>query len=412
MTSSEPVAAISKTQRACDLRPAIPAHARAVIEALRFRSPKLEPLANLNENDWARALSFCDRMQLTLPLGLRCGDALPSRIRDRIASDLQNNAERWRRSQIAYREIAGALDAERIEFAVLKGFSQCPHFIRDPRHRAQGDLDLLFAPEQVFRARDIASQLGYETLNGFEDFPIDHLPRMVRKTGWRWRGDFFDVEMPLSLELHFRLWDAETERFAPEGLEDFWKRREIRTLDGAAFPALTTADALAYSALHILRHLLRGDLRASHVYELAAFLDDRAGDAAFWRSWMQLHPASLRRLEAIGFCLACRWFDCELSGAATDEADRLPPEPARWLEASPAAPIESLFHPNKEEIWLHWSLLDSPRDRRSMLRRRLLPARMPRFFPDPHASEGSPDWRVRARDALRSSKFLAARVTR
>jgi hypothetical protein len=387
---------------------AIPFYARAILGALQFGSPKLEPLAQLNENDWDRALFYCDRSMLTLPLGLRCGEALPTRVRERIASDLQNNAQRWRRTQIAYREIAGALHAQGIEFAVLKGFSQCPDFVGDPRHRAQSDLDLLFAPAEIFGARDIARSLGYEALDGFEDFPIDHLPRMVRKTGWRWRGDFFDVEMPLSLELHFRLWDAETERVAPEGVEEFWARREIRTMEGMVFPGLNVVDALAYSTLHILRHLLRGDLRSSHVYELAAFLHTRAGDEKFWNQWTEQHPASLRRVDAIAFSLASRWFKCELSPVATEEIRRLAPDTARWLNCSAAAPLAALFHPNKDEIWLHWTLLDSWRDRLCILWRRVLPGHFPRFVPNPHGGSGG--WRMRIRDAWRAAIFLTGRI--
>jgi Uncharacterised nucleotidyltransferase len=389
---------------------AIPAYAGAVIEALRFRSPNLEGLARLTEAEWDRALPFCDQSMLTLPLGLRCGDALPAFVRNRIASDLQKNAERWRRTQVAYREIAGELRAEGIEFAVLKGFSQCPHFVRDPRHRAQSDLDLLFAPKEVFRARDVARNLGYGVIEGFDDFAIDHLPRMARRTGWRWRGDFFDVEMPLSLELHFRLWDSGTERFAPEGIEKFWARREFRSIDEMIFPALNTTDALAYSTLHILRHLLRGDLRPSHVYELAAFLHDRAGDEEFWARWTKLHPESLRRVEAVAFCLASRWFDCDLSAVALEEIKHLAPDTARWLNVSADAPLASLFRPNKDEIWLHWTLLDSWRDRRHILWRRLVPAHFPRFVPNPHSTPSG--WRTRVTDAWRASLFLLSRIAR
>lgn len=394
------------------LGPDVPPYARAVIEALRFRSPNLGPLLHLNEPEWDRALSFCDHAMLTLSLGARCGEALPSRIRKRVESNLRNNAERWRSTQAAYREVANALDVERIDFALLKGFSHCPHFIRDPRHRPHADIDLLFAPEDVFRARDVARSLGYQPLPGFEDFPIDHLPRMVRRTAWRWRGDFFDVEMPVSLELHFRLWDTETEKVRAEGIEEFWRRREFRTLEEINFPALSGPDALAYSTLHILRHLLRGDLRASHVYELASFLETHAEDDIFWRRWAELHPAALRRLEAISFCMAARWFACALSRTAVEEIERLPSDTTRWLSQSALAPLASLFHPNKEEIWLHWTLLDSTRDRRRVLLRRLLPTHFPRFVPYPQAEDAPSDWGTRARDALKPWLFAAGRLAR
>ena len=80
-------------------------------------------------------------------------------------------------------------------------------------------------------ALDVALGLGYEPLGGGDCHPVDHLPTLIRKTGWEWRGDYFDPELPLALELHFRLWDASIEGFAMPGMEDFWERRECRSLE-------------------------------------------------------------------------------------------------------------------------------------------------------------------------------------
>ncbi len=162
----------------------------------------------------------------------------------------------------AYREIAAAFEAAGLECVVLKGFSHCPRFVPDPRHRWQGDLDLLLTEEQLVQARDVALGLGIRAAaSGRARGRSDHLPTLIRKTGWQWRGDYFDPEMPVSLELHFRLWDRETEGFGPGGLEQFWERRERAEVDGLRFTALHPADAIANATLHLLRHLLRGSLR-------------------------------------------------------------------------------------------------------------------------------------------------------
>ena len=348
-----------------------------MIEALQFSSPDPAGLAELSSEEWKKALAFADRAQLTLPLGLTSREHLPEWVRCRIDENLSQNAERWRRTKTAFEEIASAFEAAGLEFAVLKGFSHCPRFIDHPTRRWQSDMDLLFRQEDVFRARDAALGLGYEPASGFERHPIDHLPVMIRKTGWQWRGDYFDVEMPLSLELHFRLWDEETECFGPEGLDQFWTRRQIRELDGLQFTALQPVDALANSALHLLRHLLRGDLRASHVYELASFLHRNSEDACLWDEWVEWHPESLKRLEAISFAASQRWFDCRMPVAALQQIERLPRDVARWLAMYSGSPLSRIFHPNKDELWLHWSLLDSPAGRVAVLRRRLLPRQLP-----------------------------------
>ncbi|MGA3190002.1 MAG: nucleotidyltransferase family protein, partial [Bryobacteraceae bacterium] len=366
------------------------------MSALQFSSPDFEPLRQLTGQEWKRALQFCDRAQLTLPLALRCREHLPDDVRERTDRNLAGNAERWQRIRAAYREVAQPFEQAGIEFAVLKGFSHCPDFVSDPRLRPQYDIDLLLPREQLARAREIVSSLGYEPLkksNGRED----HLPAMIRKTGWQWRGDLFDPEIPVSLELHFRLWDRHTEQFGPADLDSFWERRERRNLEGLSFMALRPVDAVAYASLHLLRHLLRGDGKPFHVYELASFLNDSAGDDLFWSKWMEWHDPSLRRIQAICFDLARRWFHCSLSPAASEEIGLLPCEVTRWLETSAFSPLIGLVRPNKDELWLHWNLIDSRRDRYSMLRRRLLPASLPGPVDAVYLPDREITWRIALR---------------
>jgi predicted MFS family arabinose efflux permease len=361
---------------------------------------------SLTEEEWKLALPFCDRAQLTLPLALLPRDRLPDDVRDQMDRKLAGNAERWRRIQAAYREIAGPFEGEGIEFAVLKGFSHCPCFVQNPRWRPQYDIDLLLPEHQLLRARDIAQGLGYEPLRK-SNGRIDHLPAMIRKTGWEWRGDFFDPDIPLSLELHFRLWDPDTEQFDVLGLDQFWDRRERRNLEGLSFTSLHPVDAVAYSSLHLLRHLLRGDVKPFHVYELASLLHRTAANDAFWSTWHDWHDPSLRRLETICFNLARRWFHCDLHPAASEE---LPPEVNRWLEMSAFSPLTARIRPNKDELWLHWSLIESRSARWSMLRRRLLPP-VPQGPVDAvHIPEVQITWQIEIRRRWRWARYAASRV--
>ncbi len=197
--------------------------------------------------------------------------------------------------------------------------------------------------------------------------PTDHLPALVRKTGWEWRGgSHFDPEIPLAIEVHLQFWDDVTERLRAPGVEQFWERR--------AGHALGTADALAYACLHLLRHMLRGSARACHVYEIAWFLEHHAGDEEFWIRWRELHDPELRRLEAIAFRLARAWFGCALGVVAGQEVEALPARVQEWFEAFAFSAVEAEFHPNKDELWLHLALLDTARDKFAVVRRRLLPS--------------------------------------
>ena len=117
---------------------------------------------------------------------------------------------------------------------------------------------------------------------GWKNSPPTICPTLIRKTGWEWRGDFFDVEIPFSVELHFRFWNDAVERLPAPGTEEFWRRRSRLRLADVELDVLCLPDALAYAGLHFLRHVLRGDTIAFHAYEIARFLDARAEDDRFW----------------------------------------------------------------------------------------------------------------------------------
>lgn len=294
------------------------------------------------------------------------------------------NAMRNARIRAAYAEIAPLFD-----HVVLKGFTHVPDFSPDPDSRVQYDLDLYVPPTEKEKARDAIAALGYEPIR-MEGLAMDHLPTMVRKTGWQWRGDYFDPDFPPAVEIHFRFWDAETERLKAEDVEAFWDRREGNQL--------ALVDKLGYAALHLTRHLLRGNVKAVHVWELANFLETHR-DPEFWREWRRMHPASLRRLESVAFLLAKSWFDCEI------EIEDLPPDVHRWFERYRWSPLDAS---NKHELWLHMSLLDSASDRAAVLRRRLIPASLPGPVDAIHIAK--PGLTRRVQSALRNSAYAAKRA--
>jgi len=382
---------------------------RAPLAALQFSSPDCGLFAQLTEEEWRSTLRFCDRAQLTLPLALNRRDRLPDDVRARTDRNLAGNAERWQRVQDAYREIAGPFERAGIEAAVLKGFSHCPCFVPNPRWRPQYDIDMLLPKEQLLRAYDLVRSRGYEPLRA-SNGRVDHLPTMIRKTGWEWRGDLFDPDIPIALELHFRLWDQRTEQFEPAGLQNFWERRERRTLEGLSFTALHPVDAVGYASLHLLRHLLRGDGKPFHVYELASFLHKTSDSDSFWSNWQEWHDPSLRQLQAICFSLAQRWFGCRLHLAASEQIELLPPEVHRWFELCAFSPLMHLARPNKDELWLHWSLIESRRARWSMLHRRLLPP-VPQGPVDAvHLPASEITWRIDLRRKWRYANYAMSRV--
>ncbi len=357
--------------------PGLPLGVAAVLEALRMDGHFGEPLKTLSEADWRGALDFCDRSQLTLLLAHRSWSMLPCWVQERLDRNLAGHRLHSRLLKSETLRICSQLTSRSIDYLLLKGISCGSDFSHDPSLRVQYDIDL-YCPDYALpvAARTVLAA-GYKFHAASRRRPTDHLPTMVRKTDWRWRGDYFDPAIPPSVDLHFRFWDETTERLPAPGVDEFWGRRIPLTLDGQTTVfVLNRADSLGYAALHLLRHLLRGSARPYHVYELAFFLNNSADVPGFWQDWASSHPPELRKLEAISFGLAASWFGCRCSPVVHQEFERLPEGTQAWFDSSAAAPVAALFRPNKEELWLHLPLLGSTGDRLRVLRRRLFPAFM------------------------------------
>ena len=353
----------------------VPRTVSALLDALRFRNSSQDSLRSLRDCEWRELLSLCDLMRLTLALGRVAEKALPEWVRARIARNLTDNNQRFDRTKSAYSEMAQAFQAAGVEHLVLKGFAQWPAI--DPRNRMQGDIDIFCPSESVHTAKNVLCDLGYESLRGFDHSPSDHLPAMTRKNNWKWKGNYFDPDIPVSVDLHVRFWDEATAGFGPSGLEDFWQRRVHRHMEGVTFPALDTADSLAYSALHALRHLLHGTMSTNNIYEIAWFLNTYVDDSQFWSAWSESHDPSLQKLEAICFRLASDWFSCQLSGEIEQQVHELPEPIERWMHRYARSPLCIPFRPNKDALWLHLALAESARSKRLVFCKGLFPTRFP-----------------------------------
>jgi Uncharacterised nucleotidyltransferase len=339
--------------------------AAAALAALHFAEPRPEALARLTDDERVAALDFCHHAGLTL--------LVPGLLPAATARDAANNLLRLHVLEATYQWLADLP----VDFVALKGITQCALFGINPKDRAQADIDLYCPRETVEAARDALMAAGYLPIAGLEAFPTDHLPALMRPTSWQWRGDFFDPEMPLAIELHFQFWNPRLERLPAEGVDAFWTRRVRRPVGGADVAVLSPADAVAYAALHLLKHVLHGDTKPFHVYETASFLHGHADDEAFWTEWRGLHSDSLRRLQTVSFLLAEAWFGCRLAPAVREEAERLPATTGVWFDTFATAPAVQRFRANKDELWLHLSLLSSRRDALSVARRRLIPSNLP-----------------------------------
>jgi MFS family permease len=391
---------------------ALPSGPAAALAALHLAEPELSGIRRLTDRDWQRALDYCARSHLTLALRRAARDAMPDWVRERTDRNAAQNQQRLRRTEEVYRAVAQCLTTHGIEFLALKGITHCALFGTPAAERVQYDIDLFSPPESVHAAEAALRDLGYERIPRMEDFPTDHLPTLIRKTGWEWRGDFFDIDIPLSVELHFRFWNDAVERLPAPGTEEFWGRRSRLRVADVDLDVLRLPDALAYAGLHCLRHVLRGDTIAFHAHEIACFLEARAEDSEFWDDWSALHSPPLRQLQAVAFRLAAEWFGCRVAPTLEREMAALPSATQQWFADFATAPATSQFNSNKEELWLHLSLIEARRDRWAVARRRLLPANLPRDGGAVHVLRSELTWRKRARYKLRHLAYVARRARR
>jgi hypothetical protein len=400
----------NETYRAATARERVPTSIPGILRALRFDAPDMSLPRSIPESQWGDLFRATDRAQLTLALGVRARACMPPAALARVDQCLIDNADRYETILVRYGEMAAGLQAAGVDFVVLKGLAQWPWYSDDPRHRPQNDIDLWCPTQSLAAARRVLEGLGYSAVGEDLSRGTDHLPIMIRKTGWTWRGNYYDPDMPPSAEIHFRLWNADLEGFEIEGLEGFWNRRVVREIGGLKIPTLHPADGLTYSAMHAVRHLLRGDLQPRHIYELAHFLHKSADEDGFWQFWAGFRAPQRRLVEGIAFRFAAEWFGPDMHPVAREAVGSLPAPVARWFDLFAMSPAVSLTHPNKDELWLHRLLVEGADARRSVTIRRLFPTRGTRVVLDAHVDSRAAGIVLRARRALFEFRFLARRA--
>jgi hypothetical protein len=356
--------------------PRIPHEFAALMDALQLEGSNTDALLALDDSDWRRLVEFCDLAHLTLPLCQVRLAGIPEWVVRRLDENVADNAQRFERVRTAYIEAAEAMRRAGVAHLVLKGFTQAPDYVKDPRLRMQSDIDIYCPQHQIETAHAALTKLGYQPAGGQDYSRADHLPTLSRPGNWKWRGNPYDPDMPPSIELHFCMWNEKVSLIDFPEVAGFWDRRVVRRLAGLEFCALSAVDQLGYFALHILRGVLSGDWVVHHVHELATFLHNRGRDVEFWSEWNDTHSACLRKIEAIAFCLARNWFSCALPDTARVEIDGLPETQKSWLDRFGGAPLEVMFRRNKDGRLLQLLLADSRKTRRSVLRRAIIPARV------------------------------------
>lgn len=377
----------------------LPSDASATIAALRFSGADSRPLSALTSAEWSNLLTRHEFVRLTIPLRQTQSEHMPLWVQSRVDRHIADNVARLERIKSDYREIARVCGEVGAEHLVIKGFAQWPGFTDHPCFHLQSDIDLYCPPESIELARDALLSLGYESSKDTRERATDHIPALVRRTAWHWNGNYFDPEMPASIELHHSFWNTRAFRFGVEVEREFWDRRLDRCLDGLIFPALSLQDNLTHSALQLLRDCLQDATSPAKLYQLARFLHLTRNDDAFWGLWSELESDQLCRMAAISFRAAKDVFACELNEAADNEVRLLPGAVNKWFECFGRAIFDRRLHRTHAGIWLHLALVEAA-DRRALAIKHFLPYR-------PISLEA-----FAARETVKSAKLAADSIRR
>jgi len=348
----------------------LPIYGQALLHFLAFDRRAAEGDYRLNDAEWQLLLQFCDRHQLTLLLGDVRGEAAPQWVRRRLQSNYCDQRLRLTLIQMTVAELAVHLRAQGIRFLLLKGFAHGEEFTPDPVLRSQGDIDIWCLPEAAEAAQRALSELGFYAVG---EANSRHLAPMIREKHWNWTGNYFQPDLPIPIDLHHTLWDGSWEGIPGPDERAMWERQATLPAGRERVACLDLVDTLAFAALHSFMHILHGDLKLNRAWELAYFLRRHLEDEATWSHWLSRFDGPARQSQLIVFALAERWFGCGMPCALEESLAALPRETKLWLEQFSWSPVEALFTPNKDELWLHLSLLRQKRERARLLWRRLVP---------------------------------------
>lgn len=300
------------------------------------------------------------------------GCALPAPLQARLATAYRATLGRAMRCRQALVDIARAFAAAGVPLVVLKGLALAETVYPDLGTRVMSDLDLLVRPEDVERAHDLLSGLGY--LPDAQADPAGHGEAFVRQ----FEGErlYLHPGHPLCpVELHWFLVNREWFRVTTRLEEDaLWQRVRPLPLDGVAAWQLSAEDTVLYLCLHLAIH---------HRYSLVRGFVDldrliRCGPPLDWETLVsRAHGARLRNV--VYFALA---MGQEMLGmpVPAEVLSSLRPSQTlrRWVgRLIPLAQIVEggmTVGPQSERL-LHFLLVDRRRDRLAGLLRVAFPGR-------------------------------------
>jgi hypothetical protein len=380
--------------------------AQEIVNALQMGVIPLdcrERLSEIRPSQWEGAISWLRRSGLALYWWsrIKAGQwemAIPETIRRRLNDDLQENCARLHAMAEEFRTLLTLIEDAGIPYVVLKGFALTPEYCPDPALRCQYDFDFLVDAGSVPRIDAALRRAGFvQKPRRSRCGPMAYFHSLRRPVMPKNLDRIFSPGLHRTVEIHTCLWESNADKIRFTLPEESLNRAVLKTWNGVAFFSLAPEEALVLQVLHILRHILNNQCRLSHLFELALFLNQHAGENPIWPAFQSVIQEDDQLMEASGivFVLAASLFQVTVPNEArTFTIDRLTAASTFWIRRYGFHSALSNFTASKTSLYLHSLFVDSESDWREIRQRRLFPVKKPATVA--RASDGDMVSRLRA----------------
>ncbi|MBZ5544179.1 MAG: nucleotidyltransferase family protein [Acidobacteriia bacterium] len=343
-------------------------------------------LAGIRPGQWEGALSWLRRSGLALYWWsrIRSGQAegsVPETIRGRFDDDRRENGARLSAMTEEFQTLLNLFKDAGVPYAVLKGFALTPEYCPDPALRNQYDFDFLVDAGSVPRIDNALRQAAFiQKPPRSNSDPIEYFHSQRRPVVPKKLDGLFLAGLHRTVEIHTRLWELNAEKIRFALPDDSLSRAVLKTWNGMAFFSLAPEEALVLQVLHIFRHILNNQCRLSHLFELAIFLNQHAGENPIWPAFQAVVQKNNRLMGASGivFSLAAGLFKAPVPGLVRAfTVDRLTRASAFWVHRYGIHSALTNFAASKSSLYLHSLFVDSKKDWQEIRQRRLFPIQRP-----------------------------------
>lgn len=329
-------------------------------------------LLRLSPRQWRSLLPWLDISGLALYLYDRLAqlnllECLPEEVKARLQQNLADNTERTRSMLVESIEVQKRFQRMGIQYLLLKGFSLVPSSVPRPELRSQLDLDFLIATDGIEAARHILEGHGY-VLHAVSGRSWEFKTRSQHTGSLR---DLYKNHPARSIELHVEAPHGEVGTHVTDAV---W-----RDVCGFEMPVLGPVPLFLGQAAHLYKHVSTGFFRCSHLLELYRHIVARREETAFW-SYIDKAVATNERLAlplGVTTLLLTQVMGKFAPEALSEYVDKLSAPVRLWTERIGPRCVYATWPGTKLHLLLQRELAVGDAAKQALLRRALLPRRLP-----------------------------------